>query len=461
MQTYLQQNTAIAAVATPAGAGAVGIVRLSGMGALQIAEKVFRPSHSKTPLCEMKGYTGCLGRVETAEGQIDEAVAFVYRAPHSYTGEDVVELCCHGNTLLLQRVLDALLQAGAQPAGPGEFTRRAFENGKLSLDQAESVMELINAQSESGARAALAARDGALWKTISACTEQLLDASAHLTAWVDYPEEGVEEVENGALLATLREVEGRLNRLLEGYDAGRILRQGVDTVIAGRPNVGKSTLMNLLAGARRSIVTAIPGTTRDVVEDSVRLGRLVLRLSDTAGLRATDDPVEQAGVEIARERLASCDLAFAMFDSSRPLEEEDLELAKLLKGRPCVAIINKTDLERRLDTAKLTESFGAVVEMSANTGKGVEDLTAAVEGLLLSESFDPAQPALVTARQKDCVRRAVNAIGEACGALEMGLTYDALSVCIDEATDALLELTGGRATIDVVDRVFEKFCVGK
>ena len=459
--SQLMQGSTIAAVATPQGAGAVGVLRLSGPQAKQIAAKVFFPVDGAKKLEEMKGYTGCLGRIRDSRGEVDEAVAFVYTAPRSYTGEDVVELCCHGSALLVQRALDALLEAGAQPAGPGDFTRRAFENGKLSLDQAESVMELINAQSESGARAALAARDGLLWKTIDSCTQQLLDAAAHLTAWVDYPEEGVEDVENGQLMETLRGVQQKLNGLLTNYNAGRILREGVDTVIAGRPNVGKSTLMNLLAGARRSIVTAIPGTTRDVVEDSVRLGRLVLRLSDTAGLRVTDDPVEQAGVEIARERLASCDLAFAMFDSSRPLEEEDLELANTLKGRPCVAIINKTDLERKLDTQKLTQCFGAVVEMSANTGKGVEELTAAVEGLLLRQDFDPAQPGLVTARQKDCVRRAASAIEEACNALEMGLTYDALSVCIDEANDALLELTGGRATIDVVDRVFEKFCVGK
>ncbi len=455
------QDTTIAAIATAQGAGAVGVVRLSGPGAKQIAGKVFFPLDKSKNLDGMKGYTGCLGRVCDSRGQVDEAVAFVYNAPHSYTGEDVVELSCHGSTLLVQRTLDALLEAGAQPAGPGEFTRRAFENGKLSLDQAESVMELINAQSESGARAALAARDGLLWKTIDACTGRLLDAAAHLTAWVDYPEEGVEEVESGALLADLQQVQQQLNSLLQSYNTGRILREGVDTVIAGRPNVGKSTLMNLLAGARRSIVTAIPGTTRDVVEDSVRLGRLVLRLSDTAGLRETADPVEQAGVEIARERLSACDLAFAVFDSSRPLDEEDLALARLLQGRPSVAIINKTDLPRQLDTTCLTQYFAAVVEMSAGAGTGVQELTAAVEGLLLKENFDPAQPSLVTARQKDCVRRAAAALQEACDALQMGLTYDALSVCIDEAANALLELTGGRATIDVVDRVFEKFCVGK
>lgn len=460
MSQFAQDST-IAAIATAQGTGAVGVLRISGPQAKGIAEKVFFPLDAGKRLGELKGYTGCLGRIRDRRGEVDEAVAFVYTAPRSYTGEDVVELCCHGSPLLLQRALEALLEAGAQPAGPGEFTRRAFENGKLSLDQAESVMELISAQSESGARAALAARDGLLWRTIDSCTGRLLDAAAHLTAWVDYPEEGVEEVESGALLSSLREIEAQLNGLLEGYNTGRILREGVDTVIAGRPNVGKSTLMNLLAGARRSIVTAIPGTTRDVVEDSVRLGRLVLRLSDTAGLRQTADPVEQAGVELARERLAGCDLAFAVFDSSRPLEEEDLELARQLKGRPAVAILNKTDLERRLDATRLGEYFDTVVEMSAGEGTGVAELAAAAEKLLLSDRFDPAQPSLVTARQKDCVRRAAAAIGEACAALELGLTYDALSVCIDEATNALLELTGGRATVDVVDRVFEKFCVGK
>ncbi len=454
-------ETTIAAISTPPGQGAVGMVRLSGPDARAIGRRVFRPMDKSRALEQLAGYTGCLGRVFDEAGDIDEAVAFVYQAPKSYTGEDVVELCCHGGSFLLARVLGAALAAGAAPAGPGEFTKRAFLNGKLSLDEAESVMGLVSAHSDSAARAALAARDGALTNEIAACADRLVDLAAHLAAWVDYPEEDIPQVEEAALVATLGEVAGRLQSLTGGYRRGRILREGVDTVIAGRPNVGKSTLMNVLAGSQRSIVTDIPGTTRDVVEDTVRLGGLLLRLSDTAGLRQTDDPVEQAGVALTNSRLESCDLVLAVFDGGLPLEEEDAALLARLRDRLCVGVVNKADRPLLLDIRPIREALPAVVELSAKTGEGIGQLEEAVTRLLGLAKLDPAAPMLHTHRQLDCVRRALEELNQATAALTEGQTLDAVSVCVDGAIDALLELTGQRASAAVVDRVFHNFCVGK
>ncbi len=451
----------IAAIATPPGAAAVGMVRMSGEQALMIADKVFTPISSGGKICERDGYTACLGKISDEKGPIDEVMAFIYRAPKSYTGENVVEFCSHGSSLLVGRVLDALLSAGAVAAQPGEFTRRAFENGKLSLDRAESVMALINSHSEGGARAALAAKDGALWQEISACCERLSDIAAHLSAWLDYPDEGVEDLDRETLGNTLHEVRGRLLTLGKTYSAGRVLREGVDVVIAGRPNVGKSTLMNLLSGSQRSIVTDIPGTTRDVVEDRVYLGQFLLRLSDTAGLRDSADPVEMIGVQKARNRLESCDVTIAMFDNSRRLDEDDLDLISRLNGRAAVAIVNKTDLEGSLDITTLRQSFGHVVEMSAKSGGGVEELAEVFSKLLDTDNLDTSAAILVTARQLECVLRAADSLEQASAALEQGAAFDALWVCIDEGLGALLELTGQKVTTAVVDKVFEKFCVGK
>ena len=451
----------IAAISTPMGPGAVGIVRLSGEGCRQVADRLFRPVTPGKTLAGMRGYTGCLGRTFDSQGEIDEAVAYVYEAPRSYTGEEVVELCCHGSSYLLGRVLEACLQAGARLAQPGEFTKRAFLNGKLSLDEAESVMDLIGSTSAQAARAALSAHDGALFREISACADRLLDLAAHLAAWVDYPEEDLPQVENGRLEEELRQVKARLDKLAGGYRAGRLVREGVDTVLAGRPNVGKSTLMNPLAGSRRSIVTDIPGTTRDVVEDTVRLGEMVLRLSDTAGLRHSDDPIEQAGVELTNQRLESCDLVLALFDNSSPLEQDDLELLGRLQGRLAVAVLNKTDLPPAADQEVIRRYIPQVVALSAKNGDGVEELAAVVARLLGTAHLEPGAPMVANQRQLECVRRGIGALTDALEALEMGQTYDALSVCIDEAVDALLELTGQRATTAVVDRVFHNFCVGK
>jgi tRNA modification GTPase len=453
-------TTTIAAISTPSGTGGIGIVRLSGPGAIRVAEEIFRPRGKKS-LAKARGYTGMLGRVHDGETDLDDCIAFVFRAPKSYTGEDVVELSCHGGGWILQRVLRLCLANGAVSAGPGEFTRRAFLSGKMNLAEAEAVMDLISARGESARKAALSARDGRLSKETAKIAAALLAESAHLAAWADYPEEDLEPVDEVTLARKLRQTEGEIDALLATWDRGKLLREGVDAVIAGRPNVGKSALMNLLAGENRSIVTDIPGTTRDVVEDSVRLGDILLRLSDTAGIRDTSDPVEQIGVSRARDRIESAGLILAVFDRSIPLEEADRELLALLKGKNCVAVVNKSDLPAQLELAEVRAAIPRVVEISALNGEGREELEQAVQEMLALDHFDPAEAVVANERQRACLLEAAQSVAEAATALESGMTLDAVNVSIDSALDALLRLTGERVTDAVVDEVFARFCVGK
>lgn len=456
----MKQNETIAAISTPLAPGGIGMIRISGPEAFAVGDRVFRGISGKA-LAQHKGYTGAYGTVWDQEGKIDEAVAFVYRAPASYTGENVVELCCHGGVYLVKRCLRACLDAGARLAEAGEFTKRAFLNGKMELTQAEAVMDLIAAQGSYSARAALSARDGAVYRRIHGVSQELLGLSAALAAWTDYPDEDLEELSDNKLEEGLAQAEKELQKLLRDYDSGRLLREGVDTVIVGRPNVGKSTLMNLLSGTQKSIVTQIPGTTRDVVEETIQLGDVTLRLADTAGLRSTNDPVEKLGVQLARERLERSTLVLAVFDSSDPLTPEDRELIQQVKERPVIAIINKTDLERSIQLEEIRRDIPRVVELSAAAGDGLDRLSDAVFQLLCDKGLSQADAVLANERQRQCAQESLNALEEALLALRAGETLDAVGVCIDEAIDGLLALTGEKATQAVVDEVFSRFCVGK
>lgn len=450
----------IAAISTPQAPGGIGIVRISGDNARTVAGKVFS-SVSGKKLDEIAGYTSLFGSVHDDEGTFDQCVAANYRAPKSYTGEDVVELSCHGGLYLLRRLLNACIAAGAVLAQPGEFTRRAYLNGKMDLTQAESVMELISAQGKGAARAARAGQEGRLHDKICAVQEQLTTAASHLAAWADFPEENVPEVESGTLGTQLKEVQQKLRELLSGFDTGRVLREGVDTVIAGRPNVGKSTLMNLLAGCEKSIVTSYAGTTRDVVEDTVLLGGIPLRLADTAGLRDTSDPVEQLGVLRSRSRVEAAQLVLAVFDSSEPLREEDQQFIEMLGDTPAIAVINKNDLQSKIDNLYIQANFKQIVYISALQGSGLQELQNAVQQVLHLQSIDPASGVLFTQRQQAAAQRALTAVNEALEALENGMTLDAVTVCVEDAISVLLELTGENVSETVIDQVFETFCVGK
>lgn len=456
----MDTNHTIAAISTPLGTGGIGIVRLSGPQALVIAQQIFR-SYSGTPLSALTGYMGMLGRIFDRDGDIDEAIAFVYLAPKSYTGEDVVELSCHGGSWLVQRVLRLCFEAGAVPAAAGEFTKRAYLNGKMDLLQAEAVSHLITAQGDGALRVAIAAKDGALSTAIESVVETLLSQSAHLAAWADYPEEDLIEVDTAQLLAVLEQAAVQMQALLATWDRGKILREGIRTAIVGRPNVGKSTLMNLLAGQGKSIVTDVPGTTRDIVEDHVRLGGCVLQLADTAGIRNTNDPVESIGVDRAKERIETADLILAVFDSSDALTQDDIQLLDLLQDRPCIAVINKMDLSPRLDQQRIAQSVSRIVSISAATGQGRDQLEEEVVELLELQQMDPSTAMVYSERQRWSLRQALQAIEEAVDMLQAGMTLDAINVSIDFALSALFSLTGRNVTENVIDTVFAQFCVGK
>lgn len=454
------QNNTVAAISTPLGVGGIGVIRVSGPDAFSVTEAIFAPVSGKK-LTDQKGYTAHYGRLHDSDGEFDEAVVTLFRAPHSYTGEDVTEISCHGGLYLLQRCLRAVLDAGARLAEAGEFTKRAYLNGKLGLAQAESVMDLIGSSGKQAARAALAGRDGVLSRKIDAIADRLVDIGAHLAAWNDYPDEDMESVEPENLSASLFAALEDCRRLLAGYDAGKVLREGVETAIIGRPNVGKSTLMNLLAGTEKSIVTAIPGTTRDVVEETVLAGEVKLRLADTAGIRSTDDPVEQVGVSLARKRLSSAQLILAVLDRSEPLSDEDLALLQELRDRPAIAVLNKSDLPQQLDEEKLAGLVQKTVEISARSGEGADALVEAISQMLHLSDIDPTAPLVANERQRVCLQKSAAALQEAADAAAMGVTLDAVTVCLDEAISPLLELTGRKASDAVVNAVFANFCVGK
>ncbi len=454
-------TTVIAAISTPMAPAGLGVVRVSGEGAIEIAAQVFKPADEKRTLPNLSGYRAAYGHIVDADGVIDECVATVFRAPHSYTGEDVVEFSCHGGMYLLQRVLRALFSAGAVPATAGEFTRRAFLNGKIDLTQAESVMTLIEANGRLAAKTALTVREGALFQRLSGVKESLVGLQAQFSAFVDYPDDDIPELQHQELENALEAASTTLSELLKTYDAGRVLREGIDTAIIGSPNVGKSTVMNLLSGCERSIVTDIAGTTRDIVEETVRVGEVCLRLSDTAGIRETEDTVEALGVERSRRRLETAALILAVFDVSRPLSSDDTALLACLPPETTIAILNKQDLAKCWDEQLVKQKFPHVITLNAISGDGLEALIEAIHIVTGIDQLCDAEPVLATERQRVCVCRAANGIAEALTALRAGMTLDAVSVSVDGAIGAVLELTGERTTEAVVDGIFSRFCVGK
>ena len=450
----------IAAIATPQAAGGIGIVRISGEKACEIADRVFTAA-DKTMLIDSNGYAAHFGHVYDDTEKIDDAIALVFKAPKSYTGEDVVELQCHGGLYVIRNVLRSVLKHGARMADAGEFTRRAFENGKMSLTQAEAVMDLISAQGQQAARAAINAMEGKLYIKINRIKNDLIGYAAHLSAWADYPEEDLIPVDVDQLSCDLGKCVAELNKMIADADAGKVIRDGVDTVIVGKPNVGKSTLMNCLAGCERSIVTHIAGTTRDIVEEKVVLGDVILRLADTAGIHDTDDPVETIGVDRALDRMNSAGLVIAVFDNSMPLDDDDRQLIENLKGRNCVAVINKTDISGSLDTSFITESISRTVYISAKNESGIEELSKAISDILGVSNLNPADGILSGERQINCCRNCLNMVADAQNALNGGMTLDAVNISIDCAIQYLLELTGEKVTEVVTDAVFHHFCVGK
>lgn len=450
----------IAAISTGRAPGGIGVVRISGEDAINIGDKIFSSFGGKK-LCEIDGYSALYGKAHDSESDIDTVVALLFRAPKSYTGENVVEISCHGGLFVTDKVLKAAFEAGAVPAEAGEFTKRAFLNGKMDLTSAESVMNVISAQGEQAEKIALGVLEGRLFKEIKGITDKLVYDLALLSAWVDYPYEEIEDLSANNLQEHIEYSIDSLEKLINDFSKGQIIMEGVDTAIVGCPNVGKSTLMNLLSGTEKSIVTEIAGTTRDIVEDTVNIGGITLRLADTAGVRETEDIVESIGVDRAVKRLSNAELVLAVFDASRELNDSDRRLIELCKGKKAIGIINKTDLDKNHLNGEIEKNFSQTVFISAKNGTGKEELANAVEILLGTADFDTSAVAVVNERQCECCKKALEALKDAENALTLGLTMDAVTVCLDSAIENLMILTGEKATELVVNEIFAQFCVGK
>ena len=448
----------IAAVSTGRQVCAIGIIRLSGDGCIAVAERVFTPLNK--PLHEAANRKLVMGTLHDARGRlIDQCMAVCSRQPHSYTGEDTVEFHCHGSPAVLAAGLEALYHAGARPAGRGEFTKRAFLNGKMDLTQAEAVIDLIEADTADAAANAAGQVGGVLQKKLAPIYEELVNLCSHFHAVLDYPDEDIEDFGLQNYTATLRAAAKELYALLQTYGQGRILRQGVAAAIVGRPNVGKSSLLNRLAGFDRAIVTDIPGTTRDTVEESVMVGSTRLRLIDTAGIRQTADTVEAMGVERSKKALEEADLAIFLCDGSQPLTQEDRDIIELCMDAPnAIALINKSDLGKTVQPGELP--FMTILPVSIKEGTGLELLPEVLE-----EMFGGGMPCdgsiLTNARQYDACRRAYEAMLESLKGLKLGQTPDAVLTDVEAAMEAMGEVTGATVREDITARIFERFCVGK
>ena len=449
----------IAAISTPLAAGGISIIRISGEDAIAVADKVFS-AYSGTKLSQLKGYRAAYGRLMEKGEAVDEGIATVFLAPHSYTGEDVVELSCHGGLFVTKKVLRLVLDAGAVLAQAGEFTKRAFENGKMTLTQAEGVLEMIQAENENALKAAKNAMDGNLYRKIRGISDDLVAVIGSIAAYLDYPEEDLDPLARSQIREGFCRAKDALSALILDFDKGKLLRDGIDTVIVGKPNVGKSTLMNLLSQRERSIVTDIPGTTRDVVEERISLGNLTLNLADTAGLRETDNPVEQIGVELAKKRVETASLILAVFDGSEDFSSEDDALWEQLNGLPVIAVVNKTDLGDVL-SKKLRERFPVVVSVSAKEGTGKEALTEAISSFLSLSALTGNEAFLFNERQLSAAKQALGALDETIATIDNGFPLDAIALDGENALSALLALSGEKVSERVVEEIFSHFCVGK
>ena len=463
----------IAAVSTPRGKGGVAMIRISGADAIGIASNVFFPGSGKT-LPEIPSNKAVYGevRAKNAAGElcaIDDALSVVYRAPHSFTGEDTVEICCHGGILLTEKVLTACLEAGCRGAEAGEFTRRAFINGKMSLSEAEGLGNLLEAASESQLLLSRGEMKGRLSGAIKEAYDDIAEMLASVYAGIDFPDEDLKSLDEDELLARAGALLERLRALEGTYRAGHAVAEGISTVICGRTNVGKSSLYNLILGREAAIVTDREGTTRDILEHTAHLGKVTLRLFDTAGLRETDDLVENIGIERANKALRDAELTIAVFDASRELSDEDCELISRLQSEKnpeeaVIAVLNKCDSARLCDATaeKISSSFPHCVKMSAKDGVGLSELILEAEELYELGGLSLGEDPIVTnARQHAALKKAIENLSLACEALSKALTLDICGTHLEAAMSALAQIDGREVTEEIVAQIFAHFCVGK
>ena len=448
----------IAAIGTGAQISAIGILRLSGPESINIVNQLFVP-YSRKPMAEARDRQLVFGELKTREGELlDVCLCTISRGPNSYTGEDTAELQCHGSPVMLRAALQEIFALGARQAGPGEFTKRAFLNNRLELCAAEAVVDIIDAESIESAKNAAAQLSGAISGRVGSIYSALTDISSHYHAILDYPDEDIEDFTLDSYVDTLEKARADLKRLLSTFDRGSLMNSGIPTAIVGRPNAGKSSLLNSLLGYERAIVTNIPGTTRDTIEEKLKLGSVLLRLTDTAGIRETGDEVERLGVERSRAALKSARLVIAVIDGSCPFTEEDAEIIAAAEDAPQgIVVLSKNDLEQAVTeiNTKLP-----VISISSKTSSGLDKLEEQINALFPLPDV-PAGEILTNARQADAVKRALEYMNAAMDAMKLGMTPDIVLTETEGAMNALGELDGRTVREDVTNRIFQRFCVGK
>ena len=451
----------IAAISTPRGEGGIGIVRLSGDESLGILSKIFKPK-SKKDIKDIKSYTINYGHIYDGDELIDEVLVSVMKAPNTYTREDIVEINCHGGYLITQKVLELVLKSGAKIAEPGEFTRRAFLNGRLDLTQAEAVIDLIHGKTDKSISLSLNNLRGDLRDQINHLKKILLDVAAHVNVVLDYPEEGVDEPIPEHLIIELHNVKDTITKLVESYDKGKMIKEGIKTAIVGKPNVGKSSLLNSILREERAIVTSIAGTTRDTIEEIINIKGIPLIMVDTAGIRKTQDEVENIGVQKSKKMLKEADLVLFVLDSSRDFSDEDREIYDSIESEKVIGILNKIDMEKKLDITNLTK-VKKWIEISALENIGIDTLENEIYNFILSENIEDSSEKLIITniRHKSALEKTKKSIENIFETIDMGYPMDLIAVDLNDALDSLSEVTGEISSEDLLDHIFSNFCVGK
>lgn len=460
----MREFDTICAIATPIGEGGIAIIRISGEKALEIADKIFAPK-SKKDIKDMKTYTMRYGTIVDLDTKdiIDDVILSYMKGPRSYTGENVIEVNCHGGVVATNRVLNQIVKAGARIAEPGEFTKRAFLNGRIDLSQAEATMDIIKAKTELSMKSAMMQSKGALSKEIGELRKYLLNVLALIEYAVDFTEDD-EDIVDDDLIAQIKDsitkTITRINSLLKNADEGKIIRDGLNIVIVGKPNVGKSSLLNSLLREKRAIVTDIPGTTRDIIEEYINLDGIPIKITDTAGIRDTEDTVEKIGVERSKEKIEEADLVILMLDTSRALDDEDRVIIDVINDKKYIALLNKVDLECKLSEEVIT-SLNRTIEISAKTGFGIENLKEEIKNLFFNGEIDSESLIISNTRHKQALYRSLEDCNLALEKINLNEYLDLISIYITSAMRALGEITGDELEEDLLNKIFSEFCCGK